>query len=211
METDVLGFHATGRQRSTELLRRVARIDETATRQVLRVDSVTLDRALRLLSASADHSKLWLGIAGALAASRRPHLRAAAAEGLGSAAVASLVVNQGVKRAVPRRRPSAESMTVGRRLRRMPTSSSFPSGHAASALAFATAVALREPTTAIVLTPLAGAVGYSRIHTGAHFFSDVMVGSAVGVAVAVAVHRLCDRDRDLGDGAGGHQGGPLPR
>ena len=65
----------------------------------------------------------------------------------------------------------------------MPTSSSFPSGHTASAFAFATAVTADVPILAVPLFGLATAVGYSRVHTGVHYPADVMAGAILGVAV----------------------------
>ena len=73
-----------------------------------------------------------------------------------------------------------------RRLRKRPTSSSFPSGHSASAVAFATAVAMESPRAGLAVAPVALAVAYSRVHTGVHWPSDVGVGSAIGVGAALA-------------------------
>jgi undecaprenyl-diphosphatase len=72
----------------------------------------------------------------------------------------------------------------------MPWTSSFPSGHSASAAAFAMGAALERPRTAAVLAPLAVAVGYSRVHVGVHHPSDVIAGAAIGAGVALAGHRL---------------------
>src|SRR5919107_1651345 len=70
-----------------------------------------------------------------------------------------------------------------------PTSSSFPSGHSASAAAFATAVSMESPVLGLVVSPLAAAVAYSRVHVGVHWTSDVVVGAAVGTGVALATER----------------------
>ena len=68
----------------------------------------------------------------------------------------------------------------------MPTSTSFPSGHSASAFAFAGAVAGSIPVLGAPLRGLATAVAYSRVHTGVHYPGDVIVGSVVGATIGEA-------------------------
>jgi undecaprenyl-diphosphatase len=65
----------------------------------------------------------------------------------------------------------------------MPTSSSFPSGHSATAFGFVAAVAPDYPVLSVPLFGLAGVVGYSRVHTGVHFPADVLGGAALGCAI----------------------------
>ena len=77
-----------------------------------------------------------------------------------------------------------------RALVRTPGSSSFPSGHSASAFAFATAVGGEIPVLVPVLVPLAAAVAYSRVHTAVHYPTDVAAGAAIGVACGIAAGRL---------------------
>ncbi|HEY8588387.1 MAG TPA: diacylglycerol kinase family protein, partial [Naasia sp.] len=60
-----------------------------------------------------------------------------------------------------------------------------------SAAAFATGVAFESPTAGALLAPVAAGVAYSRLHTGAHWLSDVVGGVALGAAVAGA-GRLLD-------------------
>lgn len=69
--------------------------------------------------------------------------------------------------------------------RKQPSSGAFPSGHSASAAAFATGIALESPGIGLAVAPVAAAVAYSRLHTGAHWLSDVLGGVALGAAVAV--------------------------
>lgn len=146
------------------------------------------DRGLRQLTVLADHGKLWFGIAGVLAARKGPWRRAAL-RGAASIALSSAVTNGLGKALLPRRRPAIHLLPSHRRLRTPPSSSSFPSGHAASAMAFTTAVGMESPVVGLALVPLAGTVAYSRVHTGVHWPSDVVFGMALGAGVAMATIR----------------------
>ena len=75
----------------------------------------------------------------------------------------------------------------------MPASASFPSGHAASAFAFAHAVGRHLPVLAVPIRLLATAVAYSRVHTGVHYPGDVVVGSITGAGTAAMVAAVADR------------------
>jgi membrane-associated phospholipid phosphatase len=105
-----------------------------------------------------------------------------------------------------RRRPDRVEPAVfaGRHVP-MPASASFPSGHAASAFAFAFAHAIGRhlPVLAVPIRLLAAAVAYSRVHTGVHYPGDVVVGSVTGAgtaAMVAAVADRCARSRAAGDG-----------
>ena len=74
-------------------------------------------------------------------------------------------------------------------------SPSFPSGHTSNAFATATAMTFAFPKW-YVATPAfawASAVGYSRMHLGVHYPSDVIVGAAVGAVSAWLGHWLNQR------------------
>jgi undecaprenyl-diphosphatase len=68
---------------------------------------------------------------------------------------------------------------------RAPRTSSFPSGHAASAAAFATGAALEAPALAPPLAILALGVGWSRVRVGVHRPVEVIAGAGLGVTVAL--------------------------
>jgi undecaprenyl-diphosphatase len=147
-------------------------------------------RGLRLLSGAANHSKLWVAIAAALALTQGRRGRRAALRGLLSVGMSSAIVNQPLKRIFRRARPGTTDLDPRRLLGRQPASSSFPSGHAASAFAFATGASIEMPRLAVPLGLTAAAVAGSRITVGAHYPGDVAVGAAGGVAVALLTRRF---------------------
>ena len=146
------------------------------------------DHWLRRLTTAADHGRVWMAV-GALLALRRGSPRRGAVRGLAAMAVSSGVVNAALKPVFGRRRPDLGAHPVHRLLHEPMTTHSFPSGHASSAGAFVTGVALECPAAGVVLAPLALAVGYSRVHVGVHYPGDVVAGLAVGAAVAVGGRR----------------------
>ncbi|KNB53153.1 bifunctional phosphatase PAP2/diacylglycerol kinase family protein [Streptomyces caatingaensis] len=148
------------------------------------------DRVLPRLSRSADHGLLWCAVAGGAALAGGPGVRRAAVRGLASLAVASATVNTLGKRAVRRGRPILDAVPVIRRLARQPVTTSFPSGHSASAAAFAAGVALEEPALGLALAPLALSVCFSRVYTGVHYPGDVLAGAALGAGAALLVRGL---------------------
>lgn len=163
--------------------------DRTLFRWLSRRHNPGLDRTMPALSRAADHGLLWLGVAALLAGSGRGDLRRAAARATVSLAVASTTVNGIAKLVVGRARPPLDGIAAGRRVRRLPVTTSFPSGHAASAAAFAVGAAREAPATAVPLGLLAAGVGLSRVWTGAHFPADVLVGAAVGATIAATLPR----------------------
>lgn len=165
--------------------------DEELYAAIAEAGSPRVDAALRALSRAANYSMLWMGAAGLLAASG-PRGRRAAATGLVAIGVTSAVVNQGFKRVFRRDRPQRAALDDNRHVR-MPSSTSFPSGHAASAFAFAQAVSATMPWSGAGLRGVAFAVAYSRVHTGVHYPLDVVVGGLVGTAIGQAVVDVAQR------------------
>ncbi|HTF54846.1 MAG TPA: phosphatase PAP2 family protein, partial [Pseudonocardia sp.] len=194
--------------------RMVDRSDRAVQCWVAALPPTEADQVIKRLTRSANHSLLWFVVA-ALLASRVGVTRRAALRGLIAILGASITANGVLKPLLPRRRPPDRGLPKNRRLRNRPTSSSFPSGHAASAAAFATAVAMESPRAGLVVAPVAAAVAYSRVHSGVHWTSDVVAGAAVGATSALltrhwwpvrssdeAAARPLDRVPELPDGAG---------
>lgn len=167
------------------------RLDAAVYAAIAATPTPELDVALRRLSRAADHSRLWLGCAALLAAFGGARGRRAAGDGLAGIALTSAVVNLGLKPLGDRRRPDRHTYDVPvTRQVPMPRSTSWPSGHAASAAAFVTAVGSAWPAMAGPVGVLGSLVAYSRVHTGVHYPSDVIAGTVSGSAlapVAVAV------------------------
>lgn len=167
------------------MARAVTRWDRHLYRRVQNLPPSQADRALRTLSKAANHGRLWFAVAAVIGV-RRGRGRRAAIRALGSLAISSVLTNAVAKAAVRRGRPDLEAHPAHRRLRREPISSSFPSGHAASAAAFATAVSMESPLLGGAVVPLAAAVAYSRVHVGVHYPGDVVAGIGLGAGVALA-------------------------
>jgi membrane-associated phospholipid phosphatase len=158
------------------------RLDRAVYLAVAGTPTPTLDGPISRLSDLANYSRLWMGVAAGLALVGGRSGRRSAAWGLVAVGATSAVANLGVKSAFRRGRPdrvdNPERTTV-----RMPTSTSFPSGHTASAFAFAFGASEVLPWMALPLVPLAAGVGYSRVHTGVHYPGDVLAGAVLGSVV----------------------------
>ena len=97
-----------------------------------------------------------------------------------------------------RERPE-ESPTDAWKLKPFSGHASFPSGHAT--VAFALAAALQRETTSRwipwVAYPAAAVVGWSRVHDGEHWTSDVVAGAALGTWASRKTEALLRGERRL--------------
>jgi membrane-associated phospholipid phosphatase len=170
--------------------RRVQHLDRRLMKRSFSTRSPALDRTLIAITQAANYSRLWLVLAGALTVFDGERGRKAAGHGLIAIAIAAGVANGPAKLLTRRRRPSSRSHPT---LIPAPRSTSFPSGHSAAAFAFATGACAELPVLTPGLVPLAGAVAYSRVHTGVHYPSDVAAGMGIGIGsglLAVACSRV---------------------
>jgi membrane-associated phospholipid phosphatase len=150
--------------------------------------SPAAEAAMIALGRLGEWGAVWAGIGLAGAAidgsRRRRWLRAAA---VGPAAVGA---NFAVKLAIGRPRPSLRGLPP---LAGAPTSLSFPSAHATSSLAAATAFGRVEPRTRLPLYALAGGICATRPYLGLHYPSDVLAGALLGLAIGGLVPGVGER------------------
>jgi membrane-associated phospholipid phosphatase len=190
--------HASGVEHVSQLAEvgaLVDAVDQAVYDAVAGTATPVLDRQLVGLSNAANYSRLWLGSAAVMALVGGDRGRRAACQGVLAIALTSAVANLVLKPLANRRQPARSDdhpVAASRRVRR-PVSTSFPSGHAASAFAFASAVGQAAPSVRVPLHVAAAAVAYSRVHAGVHYPSDVAVGAAVGNLCGGAVPRLVMR------------------
>jgi membrane-associated phospholipid phosphatase len=164
-------------------------LDRAVSAAIRATPTPSLDAPLRSLSRAADSSKLWVGTALVIAVAGGPRGRRAAVAGLASVGVASATVNLALKYGAARPRPQRAAIDADRDVP-MPASTSFPSGHAASAFAFAVGTGNQLPVLALPLNALAACVAYSRVHAAVHYPSDVVAGAAIGGAAGALISRL---------------------
>jgi membrane-associated phospholipid phosphatase len=169
------------------LLLPVTEFDRTAFNWTARRRSRVLDASMPRLTHLCDNGVLWAWLSVLLMLFGGPRGRRAARAGMLSLAIASPLVNGPAKWLVRRERPEIGVVPEQRRIRTTPRTTSFPSGHSASAWCYAIAAGMQAPALAVGLLPLAFAVSYSRVYTGAHYPTDVLAGALAGGVLGAAL------------------------
>jgi membrane-associated phospholipid phosphatase len=140
-----------------------------------------LEKAAKALGKAGNNGAIWVAIGVLLAifdgSNREAWLICAA---LGPIAIG---LNYVVKLIVKRPRPVLEGLPP---LGGAPSSLSFPSAHATSSFAVATAMTRVEPWGALAFV-LAFALALGRPYLGMHYPSDVLVGAVIGVLLGLIV------------------------
>jgi undecaprenyl-diphosphatase len=137
------------------------------------------------LSLAGRGGLVWLVI-GATAAIRRPYLRPLLWQVILAILLAHVTVDLVLKPSMARARPF-EAIVDARVVGVRPSTYSFPSGHAASAMAGAFVTTLMLPRARVVLWSLAALIAIARIYVGVHYPLDVAAGALIGLAVGVLV------------------------
>ena len=93
-----------------------------------------------------------------------------------------------LKYAVNRKRPFETYSDITQKCKA--NTPSFPSGHTAGSFAVATTLSINWPRWYIIAPSFAwaGTVGYSRMHLGVHYPSDVLAGAIIGSGCAWLTH-----------------------
>ncbi len=140
-----------------------------------------LESVAKAIGKAGNNGAVWVAIGVALALldpSRRQSWLICAA-----LAPIAIGLNYGIKLLVKRPRPVLEGLPP---LGGAPSSLSFPSAHALSSFAVATAMFRVDPATAAALL-VALALSLGRPYLGMHYPSDVLAGALLGVALGLAV------------------------
>jgi membrane-associated phospholipid phosphatase len=177
--------------RTETVLDSVEDLDERVFRVVSEWELPLLDHTMPELSEAASQSRLWIGIAALFAIFGGAKGRRTAVEGMVAIGINSFLANVLFKNIARRKRPTVP-VPEARRLVQ-PESSSFPSGHTASAAAFSGIVDRAYPKLWIPMNGLAAAVGFSRVYTGVHYPGDVLGGWLLGKSVALVVSYVSKR------------------
>ena len=140
-----------------------------------------LEEAAKALGKAGNNGLIWviLGVALALIDSERRESWLICAA-LGPIAIG---LNYGIKLIVRRPRPVLEGLPP---LGGAPSSLSFPSAHALSSFAVATAMVRVDPATAAAFV-VALALSLGRPYLGMHYPSDVLAGAFLGVVLGLIV------------------------
>ncbi|HSJ18722.1 MAG TPA: phosphatase PAP2 family protein [Solirubrobacterales bacterium] len=144
-----------------------------------------VETTMKAIGVAGEFAAVWAAI-GALGAAvdgpRRGRWLAAAVTGPGAVGVNFLV-----KVAAGRQRPLIEEHPP---LARAPTKLSFPSAHATSSVAGATALGRVDPDLRPAVFALAAAICVGRPYLGMHYPSDVLAGAALGALLGSLVPGL---------------------
>jgi membrane-associated phospholipid phosphatase len=172
------------------LLQRIQEWDDRVIRRVVnrRPQNPThpTNRAMRALTRSGDADTWTIVVVGLFMAGGA--FREAAITRV-PGLLLTLLVTHILKRLVRRNRPSVRMPDLARLLGN-PDEFSFPSSHSACAWAMCAGLSLHQPMIAPVLIPLAAGISWSRIHVGAHYLSDILTGSAIGIAIALIIEGI---------------------
>jgi membrane-associated phospholipid phosphatase len=109
---------------------------------------------------------------------------------VGSSTAITMGVTLLLKQLIKRRRPFVQNLKIVAVY--TTSSTSFPSGHASSSFATATALSSAYPKWYVIAPAMlwAGSVSYSRMYLGVHYPTDVAAGAILGSGTALLLQPL---------------------
>lgn len=164
-----------------ELLEAIGRFDAAAFQWLRTHHSPLLDSIMAGLSDIARSGRIWIALAVLIAIFDRRRWRAVI-HVLLAIALASVLTDHVAKPYFNRSRPF-ERYTDARVYGYKPTTRSFPSGHAATAIAGACALARLAPEARSIFWVFAVLIAFSRVYLGVHYPADVLAGALLGLAI----------------------------
>ena len=171
------------KRRRNPLLAAVADADQAVLRFLrTRGHQEPVETMMKALGTCGEYAAIWTA-AGAVGASidekrRRQWVSA------GLVGPVAIGVNYAIKLAVGRERPLLDEHPP---LAKAPSKLSFPSAHATSSVAAATALGRVEPRARPALFTLAAAICVGRPYLGMHYPSDVLAGALLGIVLGLIV------------------------
>ncbi len=166
------------------LARKATELDRALFRAIFRLKWAPLTGVMRLFTVAGTAGSLWGFFAAAaflLTGLQLPNLLIPWAAVAGSWTLA-----EGAKYLFDRARPFIWDTEIAP-LIKTPSSSSFPSGHSATAAAGALTLSALYPSFAPLLMAAAFLVVLSRVYLGVHFPFDVLAGGVIGTTTAIVV------------------------
>ena len=145
-------------------------------------------RILMIVATRGGDGWLWYSLALILLVYGGENRFAAVGAGA-SAAFAAFLIFRALKRTSRRKRPCEIEPHCWAAIL-PPDKYSFPSGHSITSFAVAISVGLFYPELQFCLLAAAFLIAASRIALGMHFLSDVLAGSAIGVALGFTAFHI---------------------
>lgn len=160
-------------------------LDINLLKQINTERNVSFDNSFKLITESATPFSIGLPLLGyGVGLIKKDTALQSRSFMVGASVITAIGVTTVLKYSIQRERPfdtypEIHKLTSG-------GSPSFPSGHTTEAFALATSLSLACPRWYVVAPAYswAVAVGYSRMHLGVHYPSDVIVGALIGAGSA---------------------------
>jgi undecaprenyl-diphosphatase len=168
-----------------EAFEAIGRLDYAAFQWLGTHHSPLLDVFMAGLSDVARGGAVWIVLAFLIAFLHRSRWPAVV-HVLLAIALAFVITDHIAKPFFNRSRPF-ESYTDARVYGYKPTTRSFPSGHAASAIGAACALARLAPEARSIFWVLALLIAFSRVYLGVHYPADVVGGALLGLGIGTFV------------------------